>query len=140
MLAALGLIFVGCTRSVAPPRIVAERYVGPIASRDVVEGGRIYVTLCTACHNGRVNPGGYHWSPGQMRQQIREGNRLMPPLSTEILSDAQVEAVLAYLRVLQAIDGELPPLESDDVEFEDRVDPDSLEIGSALDPPVNPGW
>lgn len=101
---------VACTRSFVPPTHVEERYEGPIASRDTAEGGRIYLTLCTACHNGRVNPRGYHWSPGQMRRQIREGNLMMPPLDERFLSDAQVEAVLAYLLVMNAIDGELPPI------------------------------
>jgi cytochrome c5 len=105
----LALMAVGCTRSTLPPETVAPKYEGAIASRDVVEGGRIYVELCAACHDGRVNPKGYHWSPGQMRHQIREGNRLMPPLNHELLSDAQVEAVLAYLSVMGTLDGSLPP-------------------------------
>ncbi len=106
------LIVIGataCTRSIAPPQTVAPRYEGPIQSRDIGEGRRIYAELCSACHDGRVNPRGYHWSAGQMRHQIREGNRLMPPLDDRLLSDAQVEAVLAYLRVMGSLEGELPP-------------------------------
>lgn len=112
----------GCASSHRPPEVVADPYAGPLRSRDVVEGGRIFLTLCTACHRGRVNPQGYHWSPAQMRQQIREGNRLMPPLRHQVLSDAKVEAVLAYLTVMEAIDGELPPAEGP-------------ETGDALDAP-----
>ncbi len=113
----------GCARNHAPPQTVALHYEGPIRSRDVVEGGRIYITLCTACHRGRVNPRGYTWGPGQMRHQIREGNRLMPPLGDELLSDAQVEAVLAYLSVMGALEGELPPVrQSDDgLDLDDEV-------------------
>ena len=94
-----------CTSSVAPPRTIASVYEGPIRSRDVAEGNRIYLTLCSACHRGRVNPRGYNWSPGQMRQQIREGNRLMPPVLPSLVSDEQMEAVLAYLSVTGAITG-----------------------------------
>lgn len=98
-----------CARNHAPPSAIASRHEGPIGSRDIVEGGRIYMTLCAACHRGRVNPRGYRWTPGQMRHQIREGNRLMPPLGQEVLRDEQVEAVLAYLQVMGALEGELPP-------------------------------
>lgn len=125
-------LLLGCSRSFAPPRLVAHHYEGPIQSRDVAEGGRIYLTLCTACHQGRVNPSGYHWSPGQMRQQIREGNRLMPPILPSLLSDAQVEAVLAYLRVIDAIDGTIPPLRSE-TPYEVFFPGD--ETGDALDGP-----
>ena len=129
----LVLMLTACTRSVAPPRLVAPQYEGPIQSRDVAEGGRIYLTLCAACHLDRVNPSGYHWSPGQMRQQIREGNRLMPPILPELLDDAQVEAVLAYLTEMDAIDGSIPPPEEAGPSFE-RLFPRD-EVGDALDPP-----
>ncbi|MCB9617694.1 MAG: cytochrome c, partial [Sandaracinus sp.] len=110
----------GCQRNVAPPRTVLAQYEGPVRSRDVITGLNIYQTVCSVCHAGRVNPAGYHWSPGQMRQQIRRGNRLMPPLGHELLSDAQVEAVLAYLVGTDAVEGELPPLTREDVARETR--------------------
>lgn len=121
---------IGCARNHAPPRTIAVRYEGPIRSRDVVEGGRIYITLCTACHRGRVNPRGYTWSAGQMRHQIREGNRLMPPLNEELLSDSQVEAVLAYLSVMGALEGELPPAPDSD-EGLDLDDEDAAALAEA---------
>ncbi len=131
----VGLAFVvSCTRSVAPPRLVAAHYEGPIQSRDVAEGGRIYLTLCAACHKGRVNPSGYNWSPGQMRQQIREGNRLMPPIRPDLLTDEQVEAVLAYLVVIDAIDGEVPPERHFEAEYEMLFPED--ETSEALDTPA----
>lgn len=92
-----------------PPESVAAQYAGPIRSRDVAEGRHIFATLCAACHAGRVNPAGYHWTPAHMRHQIREGNALMPALRASRLADDQVEAVLAYLSTVDAIDGELPP-------------------------------
>jgi mono/diheme cytochrome c family protein len=124
-LAAIGAI--GCARNLAPPREIDLEYEGPIRSRDIVEGGRIYTTLCTACHRGRVNPRGYSWSPGQMRHQIREGNRLMPPLSDELLSDTQVEAVLAYLSVMGALDGDLPPVRNGELDLDEELADAELE-------------
>lgn len=121
---AMAVLGSACARNHAPPQTIAPRYEGPIQSRDVVEGGRIYITLCTACHRGRVNPRGYTWSAGQMRHQIREGNRLMPPLSDELLSDSQVEAVLAYLKVMGALEGDLPPVPAND----DGLDLDEEEM------------
>ncbi|MCA9615146.1 MAG: cytochrome c [Myxococcales bacterium] len=114
MLASVGLVG-GCNRNVAPPRTVLAQYEGPVRSRDVITGLNIYQNVCSVCHAGRVNPEGYHWSPGQMRQQIRRGNRLMPPLGHELLSDAQVEAVLAYLVGTSAVEGALPPLTREDL-------------------------
>ena len=60
-------------------------------------------------HAGRVNPRGYHWSPGQMRMQIREGNAVMPGIRAEYLDDNDMEAVLAFLTVIGAVDADLPP-------------------------------
>src|SRR5688500_6793248 len=131
LLIALALIG-GCTSSFTPPRSVAPHHDGPILSRDISKGGQIFLSLCTACHRGRVNPRGYVWSPGQMRTQIREGNRLMPPPTRELLSDAQVEAVLAYLSVQGALQGELPQRE------QLEIDVDAPETGATLgveDPP-----
>lgn len=98
-----------CTAGMRPPTDPALDFEGPIQSRDVGEGARVYIELCSACHRGRVNPRGYHWSPAQMRHQIRRGNQIMPPLPPELVSDEQLEAVLAYLVVSGALEGELPP-------------------------------
>lgn len=103
----VALALIGCAGR-QPPRRVAAEHVGPIRSRDVGGGEAIFTTLCTACHAGRVNPRGYHWTPGHMRHQIREGNALMPPIPEHRLSDAQVEAVIAYLSTVGAVDGLLP--------------------------------
>jgi mono/diheme cytochrome c family protein len=104
----IGLELAGCA-SWRPPVLVATEHAGPIRSRDVVLGERVFTTVCAACHAGRVNPAGYHWTPAQMRHQIREGNALMPALRASRVSAGQVEAVLAYLRTIDAIDGALPP-------------------------------
>ncbi|MDQ3031987.1 MAG: cytochrome c [Myxococcota bacterium] len=104
----VALALVGCG-SWRPPARVDPQYAGAIRSRDVANGRHTYRTLCAACHLGRVNPEGYHWTAAHMRHQIREGNALMPPLRPDRLSDERVEAVLAYLSTTGAIDGALPP-------------------------------
>ena len=103
------IVACGCTAGMRPPEEPELAFAGPIRSRDVGEGGRVYIDLCSACHRGRVNPRGYRWTPAQMRHQIRHGNQIMPPLPEELISDEQVEAVLAYLVVSGALEGELPP-------------------------------
>lgn len=108
LVGALLVLACGCTPGMRPPNEPLLDFEGPIRSRDVGEGGRVYIALCSACHRGRVNPRGYPWSPAQMRHQIRRGNEIMPPLPVEVISDAQVEAVLAYLAFSGALAGELP--------------------------------
>lgn len=133
-----------------PPDDPALDLRGPIRSRDVGEGARVYIELCSACHRGRVNPRGYDWSPAQMRHQIRRGNEIMPPLPRELVSDEQLEAVLAYLVVSGALEGELPPpdetdaTETHDDAFadtdrfdEEAADPVAIEA-PAGDPPPEP--
>ena len=106
-LVSIACLLIGCGASRPPDRVHVD-LEGPIRSRDVADGSRTFHSLCAACHAGRVNPEGYHWSPAQMRHQIRLGNALMPALPEHRLSDERVEAVLAYLSTVGAIDGELP--------------------------------
>ena len=115
------LLAAGCTAGMRPPDDPGEDFAGPIRSNDVGEGGRIYIELCSACHRGRVNPRGYQWSAAQMRHQIRRGNEIMPPLPVELISDDQVEAVLAYLVVSGALEGELPDAAIETTDAEDAV-------------------
>lgn len=83
-------------------------YAGDISSRDVAGGYETYRLICAACHAGRVNPDGYGWEPWRMRLQIREGNHLMPPVRGHTVSDAELEAVIAYLSTTGAVVGEIP--------------------------------
>lgn len=95
--------------SVHQPASNVQGYEGPVLSRDISRGGTIFADFCNPCHAGRVNPRGYHWTPGQMRRQIREGNQAMPGISAEYLDANDLEAVLAFLTVISAVDAELPP-------------------------------
>ncbi len=84
-------------------------YEGRIMSRDVERGRFVFHHTCAACHQGRVNPSGYGWEPWRMRRQVREGNHLMPPLTSELVTEDDLESVLAYLTTIGGVDGELPP-------------------------------
>lgn len=48
-----------------------------------------------------------------MRMQVREGNHVMPPVRTNMVTDAELEDVLAYLSLTGAVVGDLPPVEAD---------------------------
>ena len=130
---ASALALLGCASR--PPVRVDAQYLGPIGSRDVAQGERTFRTLCAACHAGRVNPAGYHWSAPQMRHQIREGNALMPALPPHRLSDDRVEAVLAYLSTIGAIDGGLPLDDDEELENESG-DEEPIEVAEAEPPAV----
>ncbi len=84
-------------------------YAGQIMSRDVERGAFVFHHTCAACHQGRVNPSGYGWEPWRMRRQVRQGNHLMPPLSDELVSEDDLEAVLAFLTTIGAVEGALLP-------------------------------
>lgn len=138
------VVFCGCIATAAlltscghrgPPSNVATAYAGPLRSRDIARGGHIFRTFCNPCHAGRVTPEGYGWSPAQMRRQIREGNRQMPPIRPEYLSGDDLEAVLAFLTVIGAVDAPLPA-----VEEEQRLpDPDpSPDVLAAESPEPTP--
>ena len=79
-------------------------YEGAVTSTDVTGGQQVYADFCSGCHqegNGgsgaapAVNDIG--WSPARMRQQIREGEDSMPAFSASVLSDEQLESLMAYL-------------------------------------------
>lgn len=101
----MAVALVGCG---GRPPAEEVSYAGAIRSADVARGGEVFTYICAACHDGRVNPRGYRWSPGQMRRQVREGNRLMPAIREHLVTEDDLEAVLAYLSTIDAVDGSLP--------------------------------
>lgn len=72
-------------------------YAGPIASTDATHGETRFRAACISCHEGGPPASAVGWSPEQMRRQIREGRGEMPPITSAHLSDADLEALLAYL-------------------------------------------
>ncbi len=70
------------------------------------EGRVLFMRSCNMCHPG----GSSGLGPGindkplpsvAMRTQIRQGVGAMPAFTEEMLSDAQVDAIIAYLNELQ---------------------------------------
>lgn len=112
-------------------------YAGPLRSRDIERGGQVFRTFCVPCHAGRVSPEGYRWSPAQMRRQIREGNRAMPAIRDEYLSDEDMESVLAFLTVIGAVDAPLPPVRPADEPIDDET-ADHERASQAPPAPVEP--
>lgn len=111
--AVLGVAMVGCGggggTEAREPNEVAVAYQGPIQSSDVARGEEVYTALCMSCHGGAA-PGleGIGWEPGAMRQQVREGRGRMPAIAEGRLAAEDLEAVLAYLTTIQAVNGEVP--------------------------------
>lgn len=88
---------------------VSAQYAGEIGSADVAHGEEVYGQVCGVCHNGGApNLENLGWDAGHMRQQVREGEDRMPPISAARVSDEDLEAVLAYLTTIGAVTGELP--------------------------------
>jgi len=106
-LVALLVLWMGCR----PPAsgVARSQYDGEIRSREVSRGSYVFHHVCAVCHEGRVNPAGYGWEPGHMRYHVRQGNSKMPAISTSLVDDEDLEAVLAYLTTIGAVVGELPP-------------------------------
>ena len=122
LLGASLVMAIGLTTSCGGNQAAAvASYAGPLRSRDIERGGQVFRTFCVPCHAGRVSPEGYRWSPAQMRRQIREGNRAMPAIRDEYLSDEDMESVLAFLTVIGAVDAPLPPVRPADEPIDDET-------------------
>lgn len=91
----------------------SAQYEGPIASTDVERGTERFETFCGGCHPGGQEDVGPSLiadphSAARLRQQIREGSAQMRPFPSSRLSDADMEAVLAYLATIGAVEGAAP--------------------------------
>ena len=120
----------------------AAQYAGPIGSSDVARGQEVYSAVCSSCHDGGApqlpNIG---WDAARMRQQVREGEDRMPPISEARVSAEDLEAVLAYLTTIGAVTDPLPeggeptpateggeaPVEGDEGATDDAGDADTTE-------------
>lgn len=110
MMLALALVAVGCGGGggggAREPGEVAAQYQGPIASTDVARGEELYNGICMSCHAGGAPAlDDIGWEAGAMRQQIREGEGRMPAISESRISGADLEAILAYLVTIGAVQG-----------------------------------
>jgi mono/diheme cytochrome c family protein len=89
----------------------SSQYAGPIGSTDTAQGEARYNAVCASCHNnGAPAVANIGWTTEHLRRQIREGSANMPAIHTARLSDADLEAVLAYLQTIGAVaaDGATP--------------------------------
>ncbi|UJR79411.1 c-type cytochrome [Sandaracinus amylolyticus] len=80
-------------------------YAGGITSTDVALGQEKYQSRCAGCHEGEApRLENIHWTPERMRQQIREGSGQMAAIPEHRLSADEMEAVIAYLNTIGAVD------------------------------------
>lgn len=92
----------------------SSQYAGPIGSTDVTQGEARYNAVCASCHNnGAPAVANIGWTVERLRQQIREGSANMPAIRASRLSDADMEAVLAYMQTIGSVaaDGAAPASE-----------------------------
>jgi mono/diheme cytochrome c family protein len=85
-----------------------SEYAGPIASTDVAHGKEVFDSFCGDCHpdgGSDVGPSLLEspHSPGQLRQQIREGSGKMRPFNEARLKKDDLEAILAWLASVNAV-------------------------------------
>ncbi|MGW5191787.1 cytochrome bc1 complex diheme cytochrome c subunit [Kribbella sp. NPDC004138] len=97
--------------AIPPP----ESYdVSKATQSDIVRGGELFRTNCTACHNfagrggalpnGRYAPSLMHTSPRNMYQAMLTGPQQMPVFSDAVLLPEDKRAIIAYVTQLQQQD------------------------------------
>ncbi|AKF07978.1 c-type cytochrome [Sandaracinus amylolyticus] len=80
-------------------------YAGGVTSTDVALGQEKYQSRCAGCHEGEApRLENIHWTPERMRRQIREGSGQMAAIPEHRLSADDMEAVIAYLNTIGAVD------------------------------------
>ncbi|MBK6578091.1 MAG: cytochrome c [Sandaracinaceae bacterium] len=79
-------------------------YEGAVTSTDVTGGQQVYADFCSGCHQDGTGGDGaapavhsIGWTAARMRQQVREGEDSMPAFGASVLSDEQLESLMAYL-------------------------------------------
>lgn len=94
------------------PSIPQEDQYSPtgLSAEEVAEGGEIFRTNCSACHNyaglggalpeGRYAPPLTDVEPRHIYEALRIGPQQMPVFTQENLSDQEVRMVIAYLKDL----------------------------------------
>jgi mono/diheme cytochrome c family protein len=100
--ATLSLVACGSARRGEPLRAVPV-----LETQAEVQGQQVFMRHCTQCHNGGAGSLGPAINdkplPGFLiRLQVRRGLGAMPSFSKEKISDAELDALVAYLRALRA--------------------------------------
>lgn len=99
--------------------IIADRYRGPVRSRNIARGRNRYEVVCVPCHGDHTERQGpllfrLHWYAPEIRHQVREGNSLMPAIHADRLTDEDLEHLLAFFLTTGACDPE--PSEQEEIE------------------------
>ncbi|MGI9174648.1 MAG: c-type cytochrome [Rhodothermales bacterium] len=81
-----------------------------VSSVRVAEGQRVFMQFCNGCHPGGEAGVGVALNnkplPGlAIHLQVRNGFGAMPAFSEEVIGDAQLDALIAYLKELRRHDG-----------------------------------
>lgn len=91
------------------PAYRGEPIVGPLdtSTPQVALGERMFAANCNQCHPGGAGGLGPSLndkplSPGIIEFQVRNGLGVMPSFSQEQISDAELDALTAYLLALRA--------------------------------------
>lgn len=121
---AMSLAVVGCGGGggggAQDPGEIAAEFQGPIASSDVARGEELYNGICLSCHSGGAPAiESLGWEPAAMRQQVRRGQGRMPAIGASRLSADDLEAILAYLATIGAVNGGAPESTGDEAPAED---------------------
>lgn len=99
----------GCSKeSSGTTAYAVEDFEYPLESTDLTTGNTVYAEYCEGCHPGGEEGDGpkitdLGASPAQMRWRVRSGGDDMPAFGPDKISDAQLEALLAYTETFGAV-------------------------------------
>jgi mono/diheme cytochrome c family protein len=111
-LAVLGLCALGALGACSSSRQSGE--APPTANPQVVAGLQAFEANCQRCHTGEPGAVGpaiqrehilFDW---QVRHQVRHGGGGMPAFAEDQVSDDELGAIIAYLKVVRRHGGRLP--------------------------------
>lgn len=75
----------------------------------VRKGRQVFTGTCMLCHDMGPRIAGLGWTVERMERQIRRGGKRMSAISTDKLSNAQLQALMAYLQTIGAVRSDGPP-------------------------------
>jgi mono/diheme cytochrome c family protein len=109
--AVLGMLAIayGCSTGSSGRTVYSlQDFEFPLESTDVATGTGVFAEFCEGCHPGgekgdgpKISGAGL--SPAKMRWQVRSGGDDMPAFGPDKISDANLEALLAYTVTLSAV-------------------------------------
>jgi mono/diheme cytochrome c family protein len=103
------VIAYGCSKGSSGTTVYSlEDFDYPLESTDLATGTEVFAEFCEGCHpGGEEGDGpkiaGEGASPAQMRWKVRSGGDDMPAFGPDKISNANLEALLAYAETLDAV-------------------------------------